>query len=88
MLLPKVSSKSKMTKYLSAIRMSGNQLNVRRRIPPLGRTKLRPALHSAAIPFHVAQVYLLSTLSLARMMNSTFRLEIIMLFNGKHETSC
>ena len=33
------------------------------------------------------RVYLLSTLSLARMTNSTFRLEIIMLFNGKHETS-
>ena len=77
-----------MTKYLSAIRMCGNQLNVRRRIPPLGRTKLRPALQSATIPIHVAQVYLLSTLSLARMTNSTFRLEIIMLFNGKHETSC
>ena len=33
-------------------------------------------------------VYLLTTLSLARMTNSTFRLEIIMLFNGKHDTSC
>ena len=33
-------------------------------------------------------VYLLSTLSSARMTNSTFRLEIIMLFNGKPETSC
>ena len=77
-----------MTKYLSAVRICGNQLNVRRRIPPLGRTKLRPALHSAAIPFHVAQVYLLSTLSLARMTNRTFRLEIIVFFNGKPETSC
>ena len=36
----------------------------------------------------VGGVYLLSTLSLARMTNSTFRLEIIMLFNGKHDTSC